>query len=256
MKDLLRLEFRKLKTQKAFYICLAIMLAMILISGVTYKILAAHADAIAEITEGEQVLPLTGGDFMLGFLSASSFSLITSIFVSIVVCGDYESQVVKNIYARGYSRENFYFAKLIYVFTVTTVMFLSAFAVSAAFGIAFFGTDGIQGKSFLLIAMQYLACMAEVALYFALSSMLKKLGASIAVCIFAPMIVSLLLGLADTALKIKDFKVASVWISSFTSDLINPAVGTGRIVACAVLSVVYIVLFIGAGFAVNRKTEV
>ena len=258
MRDLLRFEFRKLRTQKSFYICLAIMIAMILITGITYKVVLDYMPETAEAveTEGGETLPKTFSGFLLGFLSASNFSLIAAVFVSIVVCTDYEGQIIKNIYARGYSRENYYLSKLIYVFTVTTVMFLAAFTVSALFGAVFFGTSGIDGKCFLLIAIQYLASMAEVALYFAISSMIKKLGGAIAICIFAPMLVSLLLGLGDTALKLEDFKITNAWLSSFTSDLANSTVGTGRIVACAVLSVVYAVLFIAAGFAFNRKTEV
>ena len=193
MRDLLKFEFRKLKRQKSFYICLIIMVAMMVISGITYKIMLDHADKIAEITEGQEILPKSGGAFMLGFLSASSFSMIAAVLVSILVCGDYESRIVKNIYARGYSRESFYFAKLVYVFTVITVMFVAAFAVSAAFGAAVFGTEGMEGRAFLLIAVQYIVALAEASLYFLLCSAIKKLGASVAVCIFAPLLFSLLL---------------------------------------------------------------
>ena len=256
MKDLLRLEFRKLKRQKSFYICLGIMIAMILISGITAKIFVRYASQIAEISNGEEQLPISAGEFMLGMLSASSFSMISAIFVAIVVCGDYESQIIKNIYAKGYSRGNYYFSKMIYVFVATTIMFVSIFAASTLLGAVLFGTDGIEGKVFLLVAIQYVVAMAEVSAFFALSSALKKLGGSIAVGILAPLVISLLLELADTALKIKDFKVASVWLSSFTSDLTNIAIGPERIAVCAALSVVYAVLFIWAGFAINRKTEV
>lgn len=255
MKDLIRFEFRKLRRQKSFYICLVVMLAMMLISGITYKIMSDHAAEIAEITEGQQLLPKSGGAFMLGFLSASSFAMISAILVSILVCGDYESQIVKNIYARGYSRENFYFAKLIYVFTVISVMFLAAFAVSALFGIAVFGDDGIDGRTFLLIAMQYIVCLAEVSLYFALCSAIKKLGASIAVCIFAPIVLSLLFELADTSLKINDFKVASVWMESFLSDLSSVSISAERLIVCVALSVVYAAIFIFTGYRISKKTD-
>lgn len=244
-----------MKRQKAFYICLGIMLAMIIISGITYKVLAKHAASIAEITEGEQ-LPLTAEAFILGLLSASSFSMISAIFVSIVVCSDYENQIIKNVYARGYSRSSFYFSKMIYVFVAMTVMFITVFAVSVLLGVTLFGTEGIETKTFLLMAAQYVVAMAEVAAFFALSSAIKKLGASIAVGIFAPLIISLLLELADTALKLKDFKVAKIWLSSFTTDLSDITVETGRILACVALSVVYAALFLVAGFAVNKKTEI
>ena len=114
MNNLLKLEFRKLKRQKCFYICLAIMVAMLLITGVTAKIFMDHAAELAEIA-GEPVIPTTLPVFLLSFASASMFSMIASIYVSIVVCEDYESQTIKNIYARGYSRSAHYFSKLIYI---------------------------------------------------------------------------------------------------------------------------------------------
>ncbi|MBQ9485675.1 MAG: ABC transporter permease [Clostridia bacterium] len=254
MKDLLKFEFRKFGKHKSFYICLIIMTAMLLISGVTYKILADHASEIAEITGGES-LPLNCADFILNFLSASSFSLISAVFVAITVCDDYESKIIKTVYARGYSRSGFYFAKLVYVLVAVSVMFIVECAAATVIGAAVFGLKGTEGKTALLLAVQYLACLSGAALYFALSVAIKKLGFSIAAGIFFPMIISLLLTLADSAIKTDKFKVADFWISSFTTSL-SSAADAKRIIVCAVLSAVYAAAFIGAGFAFARKTEV
>lgn len=258
MKDLLRLEFRKLRTQKSFYICLAIMIVMILITGVTYKVVLNYMPETAEAmeTEGGEVLPKTFSGFLLGFVSASMFSMLTAIFVSIVVCDDYDNQIVKNIYARGYSRENCYFAKLIYVFAVTTIMFLVALVFAGAIGSAFFGFNGVSGKTFILLGGQYVVCMSGVAFSFAIASAIRKLGATIAANIIIPMIVPLLLGLADTVLKINGFKIEEIWIASFLTSLTNIEEVTGRIIACVLGSVAYTAAFIAAGYAVNGKTEI
>lgn len=255
MKNLLKLEFRKLKRQKSFYICLTIMLAMVLISGVTYRILADHAAEIAEISGGETI-PVSFSAFLLGFTSAGMFSMLTAIFVSIAVCDDYESQIVKNIYARGYSRNDHYFAKLIYILTATTIMFLVSAVFTAVIGGALFGFEDLTGKTFLLLACQYVVCMAGVAFSFAIAVAIKKLGATIAVNIIAPTFIPLLLELADTALKINDFKITDVWMSSFLTSLMNIDVATGRIIACVLGAAAYIAVFLFAGYAVNKKSEV
>lgn len=257
MKDLLRLEFRKLRTQKSFYIILAIMAAMLLITGITAEIVLRTMPEITEAAAASgEAIPSTFSSFLLGFSSASMFSMLTAIFVSIVVCGDYDSQIVKNIYSRGYSRKDHYFAQGVYAFVATTFMFLFAVIVSAAVGGAFFGFEGVTGKTFILLGGQYVVCMSGVALSFAVAAAIKKLGATIAVNIIVPMIVPLLFELADTALKIKDFKISDVWMSSFLTSLMNPDEVTGRIVACVIGAVVYAVVFIAAGFAINKKTEV
>ena len=257
MRDLLKFEFRKLRTQKSFYISLAIMLAMILIMGITYKIVLETMPEVSEAAEatGESI-PATFSSFLLGFSSVSMFSMLTAIFTSIVVCGDYDSQIVKNIYARGYSREHHYFAKLLYVFVTTTVMFLFAVIVSCAVGGALFGFEGVTGKIFLLLCGQYVVCMSGVAFSFAFAEIIKILGAAIAVNILAPTIIPLIFELADTALKIKDFKISDVWMSSFLTSLMNLDEVTGRIIVCIVGAIVYAALFIAAGFFASRKTEV
>lgn len=258
MKDLLRLEFRKLRTQKSFYICLAIMLAMILITGITYKVVLEYMPETANAmeTEGGETLPKTFSGFLLSFVSAGMFSMLTAIFVSIVVCDDYDNQIVKNIYSRGYSRENCYFAKLVYVLAVTTFMFLCALIFAAAIGGAFFGFNGVSGKMFILLGGQYVVCMSGVAFSFAIASAIKKLGATIAANIIIPMIVPLLLALADTVLKTDGFKIEELWVSSFLTSLTNIEEVTGRIVACVLGAVAYTAAFIAAGYAVNRKTEI
>ena len=258
MKDLLRFEFRKLKRQKAFYICLAIMIVMILITGITYKVVLEYMPETVEAveTEGGEMLPKTFSGFLLGFVSASMFSMLTAIFVSIVVCDDYDNQIVKNIYARGYSRENCYFAKLIYVLAVTTCMFLCSLIFAAAIGGAFFGFNGVSGKMFILLGGQYVVCMSGVAFSFAIASAIRKLGATIAINIIVPMIVPLLLELADTLLKIDGFKIEEIWISSFLTSLTNIEEVTGRIIVCFLGAVAYTAAFIAAGYVVNKKTEI
>ena len=255
MKNLLKLEFRKLKRQKSFYICLAIMAGMLFIMGATAKVLMEYAEQIAEMPGGE-VMPTTFSSFLLGFESASSFSMLSAIFVSIVVCDDYESHTVKNIIARGYSRTAHYFSKLIYVFTATTIMFVIVVFLAGVIGGLFLGFGELSGETILLIAGQYVVCMSGVALVFFIASSIKKLGASIAANIIVPIVIPLLLELADTALKSESFKFADVWIDSFLRSLTVSDVSAGRILACVLGSIAYGVAFILAGYFVNKKSEV
>ena len=257
MNDLLRLEFHKLKRSKSFYIILIIMLAFVVISMITTKLLAGLADQINEIgAEFGETFSAAGESVLLGFLSAGNYSLLTAIFVAIVVCDDYESHIIKNIFARGYSRSDFYFAKFIYLIVATSVMFIISVSLSAVLSELLFGINGDIGKIVLLISLQYLAAMAGVSLYFLISVAIKKLGGAIALNIILPSIVSLLLALADTAVKTDKFSFADYWFTSFTSTLSDITVGTTKIIVCAVLSVVYLLVFMLLGYKFNERTEV
>lgn len=254
MKPLLQLEFRKLKRQKSFYIIFAIMAVMLLIAGASYKILANYAKEIGEIS-GE-TLPQTFQAFILSFVSASNFSMLTAIFVSIIVCDDYDNHIVKNIFSRGYSRTSFYFAKLVYVFITTSIMFFGMAVLALIFGGVLFGFEGLSERVILLIIGQYVVSMSGVALCFFIAMAVKKLGGTIALNIIVPMFVPLLLGLADTAFKLSEFKFTDVWSDSFLKSLSDINVGTGRLVACILGSLVYIAVFVFAGYAASKKTEV
>ena len=234
---------------------IAIIAVMLFITAATAKVFLEYAEQIAEVPGGETI-PVDLKSFLLGFSSASMFSMLTSIFVSIVVCEDYDGQIIKNVYARGYSRAAHYFTKLIYVLVTTSLMFLAAVVLAAVFGGAMLGFGALSGKVFALICGQYVVCMSGVALGFFIASSIKKLGASIAINIIAPSVLSLLLELADTALKLEDFKVSDLWTASFLTSLMSTDITTGRFIACVLGSVAYGVAFILAGYAINKKTEV
>lgn len=256
MKDLLKLEFRKLKRQKSFYIILAIMLAFIVISMLTTKLLAGLADQINEIgAEFGETFSVAGESVLLGFLSAGNFSLLTAIFVGIVVCDDYENHIIKNIFARGYSRSDFYFAKFIYLVVATSIMFVASVALSAVLSELLFGINGDIGKIALLISLQYLASLAGVSLYFFISVAVKKLGGAIALNIIVPSIVALLLGLFDELIKTDKFSIAKYWYSSFTNSLSDITVDKNRIIVCGVLSAIYLLVFMLLGHKFNERTE-
>ena len=256
MKDLMKFEFRKLKTQKSFYIILIIMVAMVLITTATYKLVENLSNEIEEMGNAVgQTIRFSGEGFWLGFASASNFGLLTAIFVAINVTYDYDNQIVKNIFARGYSRTDFFFAKFVYLIVTTSIMFFAAVAVSGVTNAIFFGINGDIGKIVLLLDVQYLVCMASVVMCFAISAIIKRLGGSIAACIIIPIAVSLVLGLVDVIINVEAFDISDYWLSSFTDKLADIEIATKDIIIRAVLSVAYGVGFAALGWFFTDKAE-
>lgn len=250
MNRLIKLEFRKLRKQKSFYICTVIMIGLLFLGTLTSNALANAAPELLE------QLDASGIGNLIAAVSNSSFVLIAGIFTALCVCEDHEQNTVKTIYARGFSRLQVYFSKMISIFLATSVMFLLVLAFSFLFGALFFGVGSIDSLKLLaLLGVQYIASMANIALCFAISSVLRRNGSSIAATILAPMLVNVVLSLVDSFLKFEDFSTTTIWLSSFLGDLGTLAVSTERMLVCLVASLIYIPVFIVAGAYFNKKIE-
>lgn len=246
MKNLLTLEFHKMKKQKSFYICTIIMIGLLFLSVLTANALAGSAPEFSA----------SSMDMVLNALNNSSFLMIAGIFTALFVCDDYEQQTIKNIYARGYSRKQVYLSKLISIWTGTTIMFAVVLLCSFLFGTIYFGADDFGNLSFLgLLAVQYVTCMANMGLCFFVSSLLRKNGSSIAATIVVPMIASMVLGMFDSFMKFKEFSTANLWVSSLIGDLSTLTVSTERLYVCLFASLIYIVIFAVAGIFFHKKIE-
>ena len=103
MNNLIKFEFRKLFKSKSFYICLLICIGLVLLSGLTTKIMV----------ESREVIDLPSKYSMLqGAVSFGNITLISAIYTALFVCEDESSNTLKNIYAKGYTRGNVFISKL------------------------------------------------------------------------------------------------------------------------------------------------
>lgn len=250
MKNLLKLEFRKLRKQKSFYICTIVMVVLLFLSAMTSKALCDASSEFAAQYNG------SGITAMIGAISNCSFLLIAGIFVALFVCDDYEQQIIKNIYSRGYSRSQVYGSKFISSFVATTIMFVIVVLSAFLFGTIYFGLGESEGTNiFSILAVQYLNCMANISLYFAISCVLRKTGSSVAGVFVAPLLVNMVLGLADSFLKLEKVTLASIWVSSFINDLSVLTIEHNRFMIALLMSFIYIPLFVAAGLYFHKKME-
>ena len=78
MRNLLKLEFRKLQRQKSFYVCTGIMVALVILGAVISNALLKIAPE--DLTNQFQ---LSGIQALLSAYADSSFNLIICIFISL-----------------------------------------------------------------------------------------------------------------------------------------------------------------------------
>lgn len=250
MNNLLKLEFRKLRKQKSFYICTVIMIALLFFSAVTTKMLN---EANTNFSAQNSISDIASA---VSAVSNCSFLLIAGIFTALFVCDDYEQQTIKNFYSRGYTKMQVYFSKFISVWIACSIMFVLVVLSGFLFGKIYFSAEKINGTDFIAVLLtQYITCMANISLFSALSFILRKNGSSIAAVIVAPMLVNMVLGMTDSFLKLKDTSLTNLWVSSFINDLSALTVEHSRLMVCFMASVVYIIVFMTMGSFLHKKIE-
>ncbi len=213
MFKLLRFEFRKLMQSRGFYICTAI---LILLSG-----LSVYTAKFAQDQLGITNPDASGIQSLMEALPTSSITMLLGIFIALFVCEDYTSGTIRNILTRGYSRLSIYAAKFVAVIFATVVMSTFCCLASYAVGAYFWGNgDASFGAEQIKILFYQLAVMlAYAALFFAVCSIIQKTGGSIACCVVLPLLVTVILKLADTALFEREIELTSYWLESISHSI-------------------------------------
>ena len=213
MLKLLNFEFRKLIRQKSFYICIAAMLALLVGSAYTTELMTAKS--------GVEDPSLSGISYLMEAISGSALSAVLAVFIPLFICEDYASGTIRNIITRGFSRLEMFIAKLIAVLAATVLMTAVCLAAAYLVGTAFWGAgEPSLGSEQIKILLCQLAVIAAYAtMFFAISSMLQKVGGSIAICLILPMAAVILLSLADAALAEREIELSGYWIENLGRSL-------------------------------------
>lgn len=259
MIDLLHLEFRRLFRAKSFYICTVIALAMIVISAATTKMLldiAANATEDISAAFGAESLQTPTGLSLLKGTATSSLTTILAIFLSIFVTEDYQSDIIKNIYAKGNSRDRVFFAKYVSAIAASLIMTIVAALFSFGTGKVLFGKVGEMGKNYVAsLFAELLMVLAYATVYFVIAISIKKTGAAIAISIIAPLLISLFLSLGNAAINSETISLTDYWLDGRISILARADVEGKDLLLGYILGAVYLLVAGGAGFLINRTNK-
>lgn len=193
---------------------------------------------------------------LAGSLSGASFIMILGIFTALYVCDDYTNDTLKNIYAKGYSRQNVYLSKYIMSILVAIVMSLITIAVTlilCSINGAIIDLDFSIMKS---IFPQIILVVAYQSIYFGVAMIFGHVGGSIAFNLIGPSLVITTLTLITSILKIESFNISSFWLeSSFNSlTVYNPA--NDIVTKGIIMGIVYAAIFCVSGLFLTKKKEI
>lgn len=247
MSRLFKFELRKLFKTKSLYICTAITVLISFIIIIVSKASTSSPDTVVTATTVKQIL--------LSTIQTSMFGMISSIFVSLFACTDYDQQTIKNIYAKGYSCDLVYLAKYLVSLIGIALMFVVTLLLNFVFSLLLLDMGSESGNFAGLLSCQLLYVLIYATLVFAISIMIRKTGIAIATSIAAPILLSLIINLIEAGLKLTDGPISKYWFENFLSDFSSLQTTASRLWTCIGLSFAYGAAFFACGFLVNRKRD-
>ena len=260
MKALLKFEFRKLFQNKAFYICLGIAIFLLVINTITSKVMADINKEMMEEAYAEMGIKVEYSFSALALLKAvfnSNVAIVEGVVVSIIVCEDFAGDIIKNIYSKGYKREQVFFAKLLSSLAAFLMIIIGGMIISFLLGVALTGQLGSVGKNFAgSVICIYLVAIAYFAIYYAIAIIFKKVAPSIVLTILGPTGVTILLILANLFIKNEEITLSDYWISGVMTNLSYTDVETKSIVTAIIVSTLVIAGFGCLAFFMHRRKDV
>ena len=258
MKNLFKLEWRKVFKSKILYIFLAIVAILPLLSEliiyVTYEL--ARIEYNISLAEFAEAAKLSGVNSMLGAISSGDVSLCMALFASIYICTDYSDGTLRNVIGRGYKRLDVFTVKYIVTMAVTLGYVVVAQLFSFIYGSAFWGVGTFKAKMLLMLFTQTVNMLALTSFYILFSILVKKMGGAICSCLFIPVGINLVLSICDIFTSDNAKVLPSYfWVENAFENLTDVYTSNITIMVILVAGFVSLALFTGLSILCTRRTE-
>jgi len=259
MKRLVKFELHKLFRSKAFYICFGALVFSLLLSVILQWVMQEKMEDFAALLGS-----YTAEQMMLSFVPNANFSMICGIFVAVFVCYDFDAHIVKDIYARGYSRLMLFVSKALTVFIAASIMFavISLLNAFLSYGLFDKGSD-IFGEYYtavkympLRLLCLYGCTLAYTSFAICFAFVLRKIGGTIPIVILASSFIGLGLQLIDLLFDEKDFLLSDFWLDGFITSAASASTDLKHLLLAFGLSIAYTAMFLIPGYLAYRKKDV
>lgn len=257
MKNMLKFEFRKLFRSKSLYICSAIIISMAILSVVLMNL-------TIQIQIGDEVMSLidpsdlSGINALMDTFSYGNILTILPIFIAIFVCSDASQGILKNVYAKGFSRTKVLMSKYIVSLVVEVIFFFAAAVPTFITASILWGNSADVNENLLQSLFgQIIVLLVYHTIYFAISTIVNKTGIAIALNIVGLTLFSLGLTAAEAVSRLVDHYVplSMYWIETMWESVTTSSYEDFSYVGIIGLSFVYIAIFLGVSIFFNRKKQ-
>ena len=278
MLNMMQFQFRRLFKKSSMYICMLITavfafypVSTIISSIESHLRYSANYDNFTDYT-----ISYSSKEILTMCFAISFITLITAIFTAIFVCEDRTQGTIKTIYAKGYSRTSVFTSKYlatvayitIYYAILLVVAIFSIFMIQLLYSSRFPEIITWDNENLLpMIVNQYLSLIAVNTLYYLISELVGKTGIGIALSIFAPIILLIILGqiymiirqmVGDAIDKVAE-TVAMYYLPTLMTGMISAFGFTSsdyNYLIAILFDLGYIVIFGGLALLVTNKQQV
>jgi len=183
-------------------------------------------------------------------LLSGEISLLSTIFIALFCCLDFNEGTTKNIVGRGYSRTQVLLSKYI----VSLIGLFSFYIISFIVIFCLFGINGLGFENVMLYSIinSIFRIIAYTIFFSTISFILEKNGSAIIACLFAPSIIQTVLSLVDSKLKID---ISKYWITNISNEFLSNS-SLANLNYSIILYIVYIIIFIVLGINTANKKEI
>lgn len=250
MNRLMKFEYRKLVRRKSTYICFGLTLFMLVVYALIEK----------SFSEGSFFFPegilISGSSCALNAIENGMLSALGGIFVAIYAAEDYSNDTFKNIYAKGYSREQVYLSKYFATLIIMAVCALILILTGFCLGEALKNDESVINSDFILcLLLQLLTVLAYHSVYFFVAMSTGHTGISVAFCLVGPGLILMAFEMAGMIMELKDFYPARYWLDDVTVQLESGTVNGELVSRCLILCAIYIIVPTVLGIIINKKKE-
>lgn len=263
MKNLLRLEFRKLFQMKTLYIFAGVIVAFLALNIGTYKFTEFLLDSASLETTGMDLGifflgPFDAKKFLISALICTEAVIALAVVVSLINCSDYTSGAIKNIISKGYSRMHILLSKITVSIIVATIFTVICWIFGFLFGYAFWQDAGSGWEPILLYNLftQLMLMIAYCSLFCLLASLIKKTAGTIVLSIVIPISSEVLFTIINLLVNEKNFNINNYTIQGNITNLSSASASASDITQGLIVAIVFFAIFTALNVLISRKREV
>ena len=248
MRNLIKSDFYKLRKAKSFWVCMVVAVLLAAFTVFVMDFSVKLMEMVPQQTEQEMAaleesglnvstngVPMTSEDlnassmFLLQF--AGTTTLLSAVFVSLFVGGEFSYGTIKNLASKNYTRTQIYLSKTIVSVIASIGMTVFYAAIATALGTALWGFGDV-GSSFAAdtfkgILIELLLITAFTSVFVMFSMLIRQNGGAIAANICFLEFVSLVVMVGEMIInKVFD---TSVTLSNYLLDTNMSQIATEEI---------------------------
>lgn len=273
MKELIKMDFYRLKKSNALRICIGAMMVGFIGITLLFKAILSLLDlekleaAGGDESELEALQVMDAYNFtLIGLSFAQILGIVICVFVVIYVAGEFQQRTVNLAVLKGYKREHIYLSKLLNATLGVTVIYIASFvSVFITAGICFgfdFDIEGSVLRFVLVIIVDLLLYVALAGFFVMISFFIVHEGAAMTIGTVLLVLLTTGFSVIDSSINgnsnipfEEEIRSGKYWLATVIEDFSYLEIKNNEACFALILSVSYLVITTVLGILRFRKKD-